>query len=142
MMKLSVAEVLKRASDMKDENQQIQWLRQNNSVALESILRGAFDPAIKWQLPPGAPPYKPSDIVDQQHRLYTECRKLYLFIEGGNPNLKQIRREHLFIEMLEAIDPEDAKLLLAVKEKTMPYPNITLDLVRKAFPLIISESAV
>lgn len=142
MMKLSVAEVLKRASDMKDENQRIQWLRQNNSVALESILRGAFDPAIKWQLPPGAPPYKPSDIVDQQHRLYTECRKLYLFIEGGNPNLKQIRREHLFIEMLEAIDPEDAKLLLAVKEKTMPYPNITLDLVRKAFPLIISESAV
>lgn len=142
MMKLSVAEVLKRASDMKDENQQIQWLRQNNSVALESILRGAFDPVIKWQLPPGAPPYKPSDIVDQQHRLYTECRKLYLFIEGGNPNLKQIRREHLFIEMLEAIDPEDAKLLLAVKEKTLPYPNITVDLVRKAFPLIISESAV
>lgn len=142
MMKLSVAEVLKKASDMTDENQRIQWLRQNNSVALESVLRGAFDPVIKWQLPPGAPPYKPSDIVDQQHRLYTECRKLYLFIEGGNPNLKQIRRESLFIEMLEVIDPEDAKLLIAVKEKTMPYPNITLDLVRKAFPLIISESAV
>jgi hypothetical protein len=142
MMKLSVAEILKKASDMTDENQQINWLRQNNSVALESILRGAFDPAIKWQLPAGAPPYKPNDLVDQQNKLYAECRKLYLFIEGGKPDLKQVRRETLFIELLESVDPEDAKLLLAVKEKTLPYPKITKELVRKAFPLIITEETV
>lgn len=141
-MKLSVSEILKKASLIEDENQAINWLRQNNSVALESILRGAFDPAIKWQLPPGAPPYKPNDLVDQQNRLYAECRKLYLFIEGGKPELKQIRREALFIELLEGVDSEDAKLLLAVKEKTIPYPNITPDLVRKAFPHIISEGSV
>ena len=141
-MKLSISEILKNASLIEDENQRINWLRQNNSVALESILRGAYDVTIKWQLPSGAPPYKPVDLVDQQHRLYTECRKLYLFIEGGNPNLKQLRRESLFIELLESVDPEDAKLLLAVKEKTLPYPNITPEFVRKAFPGILHEDLV
>lgn len=138
-MKLGVAEILKRASEMKDEASRIQWLRQNNNVALETIIRGAFDPSIKWQLPEGEPPYKPNDLVDQQHRLYTEIRKMYLFIEGGNPNLKQLRRESLYIELLETVDPEDAKLLLAIKDKKLPYPNITPDLIRKAFPGILQE---
>jgi hypothetical protein len=136
-MKLGVAEILKKASEITDEKQRIEWLRQNNSVALESMLRGAYDPKIVWLLPEGAPPYKTNDLVDQQHRLYTEARKLYLFIEGGNPNLKQLRREALFIELLETLDPEDAKLLLAVKEKHIPYPGVTKEVVTKAFPNIL-----
>ncbi len=141
-MKLSVSEILKKASLIEDENQRIHWLRQNNSVALESVLRGAYDMTIKWLLPEGAPSYKPSDLIDQQHIFYAEARKLYMFIEGGNPNLKQLRREVLFIAMLEAVDPEDAKLLLAIKEKKIPYPNITPELVRKAFPGILHEAQV
>jgi hypothetical protein len=136
-MKLSVAEILKKASEITDENQRIDWLRKNNSVALESMLRGAYDPKIIWLLPEGAPPYKANDLVDQQHRLYAEARKLYLFIEGGNPNLKQLRREALFIELLETVDPDDAKLLLAVKEKHIPYPGVTKEVVAKAFPNIL-----
>jgi len=137
MMKLSVSEILKKASEMKNENDRIQWLRNNNSVALESVLRGAFDPKIKWLLPEGAPPYKPNDLVDQQNKLYAEARKLYLFIEGGNPDLKQLRRETLFVELLESVDPEDAKLLLAIKDKHLPYPGVTPDVVTKAFPGIL-----
>jgi len=137
MMKLSVSEILKKASEMKNENDRIQWLRNNNSVALESVLRGAFDPRIKWLLPEGAPPYKPNDLVDQQNKLYAEARKLYLFIEGGNPDLKQLRRETLFVELLESVDPEDAKLLLAIKDKHLPYPGVTPDVVTKAFPGIL-----
>lgn len=138
-MKIGVAEILKKASEMKDEAARIQWLRQNNNVVLETVLRGAFDPTIKWLLPEGEPPYKPNDLVDQQHRMYSEVRKMYLFIEGGNPNLKQLRRESLFIELLETVDPEDAKLLLAIKDKKLPYPNITPELIRKAFPGILQE---
>jgi len=136
-MKLGVAEILKKASEITDENQRIDWLRKNNSVALESMLRGAYDPKIVWLLPEGAPPYKANDLVDQQHRLYAEARKLYLFIEGGNPNLKQLRREALFIELLETVDPDDAKLLLAVKEKHIPYPGVTKEVVTKAFHNIL-----
>jgi hypothetical protein len=139
MMKLSISEILQKASEMKDEAARINWLRQNNSVALETILRGAFDPSIKWLLPEGNPPYKPNDLVDQHHRLFTEIRKMYLFIEGGNPDLKQLRRESLFVEILETVDPEDAKLLLAVKEKHLPYPGVTRDVIRKAFPGIFQE---
>lgn len=142
MMKLSVYEILKKASSITDENQRMRWLRENNSVALESVLRGAFDSRIKWLLPEGIPPYKPSELVDQQHIFYSESRKLYLFIEGGNLGLKQLRREALFIAMLEAIDPEDAKLLLAIKEKTLPFPGITPEFIRKAFPGILEEVTV
>ena len=136
-MKLGVAEILKKASEITNENERIDWLRKNNSVALESMLRGAYDPKIVWLLPEGIPPYKPNDLVDQHHRLFTEARKLYLFIEGGNPNLKQVRREQLFIELLETVDPEDAKLLLSVKEKHIPYPGVTKEVVAKAFPNIL-----
>lgn len=138
-MKLGVSEILKKASEMKDESAKIDWLRRNNSVTLESVLRGAFDASIKWLLPEGTPPYKANDLVDQHHRLYSETRKFYLFIKGGKPDLKQIRRESLYIELLEAVDPEDAKLLLAIKDKKMPYPGITKELVNKAFPGIIKE---
>jgi hypothetical protein len=137
-MKLSVSEILKKASSLKDDNARALWLRQNDSNALRSVLTGVYDPNIVWLLPEGAPPYKPNDLVDQQHRLYTECRKFYLFIEGGNPNLKQVRREALFIELLESLDPEDAKLMLAVKDKHLPYPGVTKEVVNLAFPGLIA----
>jgi len=136
-MKIGVAEILKKASEIKDDAARVEWLRVNGNPSVQTILRYAYDPKIVWQLPQGAPPYKPNDLVDQHHRLYTELRKLYLFIEGGNPNLKPLRREQLFIELLEVVDPEDAKLLLAVKEKTIPYPGITKQVVQKAFPGLV-----
>ena len=106
-MKLSISEVLKKASAIKEENARIGWLRQNSSTTLQMILRGALDPKVKWLLPEGAPPYKENDLVDQESVLYSESRRLYLFTEGGNPNLKQTRREYLFIQLLESIDKED-----------------------------------
>lgn len=136
-MKLSVAEILKKASEIPNESARVDWLQRYDSQALRYILAGALSPNIKWLLPEGEPPYKPNDLVDQQHRLYTESRKLYLFVEGGNPNLKQLRREALFIELIESLDPEDAKLLLAVKDKRMPYPGITTEVVNLAFPGLI-----
>lgn len=136
-MKLGVAEILKKASEIPNRDARVDWLRRHDSQALRYILAGALSPNIKWLLPEGEPPYKPNDLVDQQHRLYTESRKLYLFVEGGNPNLKQLRREALFIELIESLDPEDAKLLLAVKDKRMPYPGITTEVANLAFPGLI-----
>jgi hypothetical protein len=137
-MKLSISEILKRASDIKDETARIGWLRQNSSTTLHAVLRGIYDPNIKWSLPEGTPPYKENDLVDQESILYSESRKFYLFTEGGNPNLKQVRREYLFIQLLESIDKEDAKLMIAVKDKKMPYKNITLNVVNTAFPGLIA----
>ena len=137
MKRLGIAEVLLAASKIPDVNRQAAYLQSNDSNALRAILIGALNPDVVWLLPEGAPPYKPCDLVDQHHRLFGEIRKLYLFIEGGNADLKQLRREALFIELLEGLDPEDAKLILAVKDKKIPYPGINIELVNLAFPGLI-----
>lgn len=133
-MKLGVAEILEKTSGMTSRSDRIRMLQENNSVALQTVLRGAFDPSIKWLLPEGEPPYKPNDLVDQEHIFYHECRKMYLFVEGGNPDLKQLRREALFVQLLETVAAKDAKLLLAIKDKHLPYPGVTSDIIKEAFP--------
>lgn len=136
-MKLSISEILKKASQGATDQDRANTLRAHDTVSLRQVLWTALDPRVKWLLPEGDPPYRPCDLVDQHHRLFTEARKLYLFLENGNPNLKQLRREALFIELLESLDPEDAKLILAAKDKTIPYPGITIEVVNLAFPGLI-----
>jgi hypothetical protein len=60
-------------------------------------------------------------------------------MEGGNPNLNAIKREQIFIQMLESINADDAELLVAMKDKKSPYKNITKDIVVEAFPGLIQE---
>lgn len=136
-MRLGIAEVLKRTSEQKTKEEKIMTLRKNDSSALRTILKYALDPAIKWALPEGDPPYKPAPYLDQQSMLYQEARRLYLFVEGGNPNLTPMKRETLFIGLIESIDAEDAKVLLAAKEKKLPYKGITVNIVNEAFPGLI-----
>lgn len=136
-MRLGIAEVLKLASEQKTKEEKINVFRKNDSSALRTVLKYALDPAVKWALPPGAPPYKPAPYLDQQSMLYHEARRLYLFIEGGNPNLTPLKRESLFIGLIESIDPEDAKVLLAAKDKKLPVKGITSTIVNEAFPGLI-----
>jgi len=133
-MRLGVSEVLERTSKMTRHEDRVRMLKENESPALRAMLQGAFDPRIVWLLPDSDPPYRENDLPDQHHVLLREYRKMYIFIEGGNPNLKQTRREFLFIELLETLDPQDAKLLLSVKNKHLPYPGVTRDVVLEAFP--------
>ena len=133
-MRLGVSEVLERTSQMTSREDRVRMLKENESPALKAMLQGVFDPRIVWLLPDSDPPYKENDLPDQQNVLLREYRKMYLFVEGGNPNLKQTRREFLFIELLETLDPQDAKLLLSVKNKHLPYPGVTRDVVLEAFP--------
>lgn len=136
-MKLSISEILKRANELETQEQRREFLIQHDSVALQTIIRCVFDPNIKFLLPKGKAPYKPTEFENQETRLYSEIRKMYLFIEGGNPHLRQLKREQIFIEMLESIDRQDAELLEAVKDKKMPYKNINRNLVRKLYPSLI-----
>lgn len=133
-MRLGVSEVLERTSQMTRREDRVRMLKENETPALRAMLQGAFDPRIVWLLPDTDPPYKENDLPDQQNVLLREYRKMYLFVEGGNPNLKQTRREYLFIELLETLDPQDAKLLISVKNKHIPYPGVTRDVVLEAFP--------
>lgn len=138
-MRIGVAEFLEKVSKLKKKEEKIAALKANDSFVLRTIMQGAFDPRIKWSLPEGEPPYKPNDLVDQENVLIHDARKLIHFVEGGNPGLKQLKREAMFIEMLETVAPADAKMLCAMKEKKLPWKGITPDIVKEAFPGLLPE---
>lgn len=104
-----------------------------NNAALGIIFRHAFIEEQKFKLPETDPPYK----EDQAHEtmaatnLYTELRRLYIFTRE---DLTKIRRESLFIQLLEGVAKDEAKLLLAIKnqELTKLYKKITKKVVTEA----------
>ena len=108
-------------------------LATNNDPAVKAVLVHMFHPDIKFLLPEGEPPYKKSQFEDPG-RLYTEYKKFYLFCDGGHDGIRQNKREQLFVNLLESVDPDEAELLIAMKEKKSPFKNITPALVKEAFP--------
>ena len=60
---------------------------------------------------------------------------LYNFVEGGNANLNGMRREVMFINLLQGLHPKEAELLVKVKDKKLTdLYNIPLDIVKAAYP--------
>jgi hypothetical protein len=51
--------------------------------------------------------------------------------------MKPLKREGLFLNLLETLNPEEADLLVAAKDKSMKYKGITKRLVNDAFPNLI-----
>lgn len=133
-MKKSIYNILKECAEPKSKKERVELLQKNCPPVAQNILKYAFDPNIVFDLPEGEPPYKPCEFLDQEGMLYSEARRLYLFVKGGNNNLTKVRREMLFIQFIESIDKDDAKLILAVKDKKLPFKGITSDIVKQAFP--------
>jgi hypothetical protein len=136
-MIMSVSEILSNISEEKDVKKRKDLLaQQSKNQAVIAMLQLAFDPNVKFQLPEGDPPYKPCEYLDQQGMLYNSVRKIAMFLDP-NSKLPQLKKEVLFVGVLESLDPQDAKLLLAVKDKKMPYKGITKKLVTETFPNLI-----
>lgn len=134
-MKKCLYDILSDISKLSTNKEKANALSSNRfSESFKIIFKNIYDPKIKWLLPEGDPPYKPCEFLDVEGRFLQELRKLYLFIEGGNPNLTNLRRETIFIEILESIDPKDAKLLLSMKDKKSAFSGINKTIVKQAFP--------
>lgn len=140
-MKLGISEILKKTTEFKSTSDKVNFLRQHDNAALKQLVKYALDPNILWDLPPTDPPYKPCPYPGQELRLMTEVRRLYLFIKGGNPNLTKLKREALYIELLESIHPDDAVLLNSCKNKKLPFKGLTAKLFNEAYPGLIEEKA-
>lgn len=134
----STAKLLSKISELKKKEDRIEALKQNNNYTLRSILQGMFDPKVKFPLPEGKPPYNPNQF-DEPKALHNEVSRFYLLAEHGNPNLTKMRREQIFIQMLEAVSADDAELLVNMKDKKCPYKGINKEIVMAAFPGLISE---
>lgn len=102
------------------------YKKQGDGGILGTVFGYAFIPEAKFLLPPGEPPYKvnpapvgmcPTNLVIECKRFYTLCR----------PDLRPLKREQIFVQMLEGLCKEEAEILLAIKDQNLTklYPNIT-----------------
>jgi len=138
-MRLGIYEILAAADKEPVKEDKIKTLRDNVCQPLIDVLIGAYDDRVKWLLPPGNVPFKPAASSGAECMLHSQTRTFYLYVEGGgsSQNLTQLRREVLFIQMLESVDPRDAVLMSHVKDKKLPYPSLTRELIDEAFPKML-----
>ena len=88
-------------------------------------------------MPEGPVPYKENEVpIGTDHTsLRREWKNLYHFVKGGNDRLSAIRRETMFVQMLEGLHPEEAKIICLVKDKDLESKyKITYDIVQQAYP--------
>ena len=134
-MRIGMAEMLKDIAKKKAKKDKIALLQQARKTPhLFAFLKYVFKDSIMWDLPEGAPPYKkqPKES-DLQHMFYSEFRRLKIFMKGEYPQMKPVKRETLFIEFLESLDPDDAELVIAMKDKKLPFKGLTKKTVCEAF---------
>lgn len=123
--KETIPELLKRINDG-DTLELLKEYTTNESIKF--IFGYGFIPKGKWLLPEGTPPYKEDAAPEGMTpgNLWIESKKFQYFV---NPEVKIVRREQLFIQLIEAIHPSEARLVIAIKDQNISslYPNITLD---------------
>jgi hypothetical protein len=137
-MKMTFHERLSMVAKQRTKAGKIKALREYGSKPLHFFLMHVLHPDVKFLLPEGDMPdgtYVPNPTGDSQNMMEAKSRELYLFIEGHpqSATIPQNRREHLWVQMLESVDPKDAELLIKAKDKKLPFKGITLDLVNEAY---------
>jgi hypothetical protein len=140
-MRLSLSEIIKKAAEAKGTEAKIQVLKQYECDPLKTILKYTYDAEnIKFLVPNAPPPWKKNDYIGVEGMLYKEVRRLRIFIKGGGyDDLNQIKREQLFISLLEDIDNDDAELLCKMIAQK-PIKGLSLDVICKAFPDLITKN--
>ena len=161
-------EVLEAASKQRTKAKKVEVLQKYKHPSLVTIFVWNFDTSIVSLLPEGEVPYgtnkddqnatgtlsgKINDAVvkmaemgsnslgsqDQgKASIRAEYTKFYNFCKGGNPSLSSLRRETMFINILEGLHPLEAELLCLVKDKKLEDKyKITKEIVSTAYPEII-----
>jgi hypothetical protein len=143
-MNSNVCDVFEVANKAKTKQERADILKANDSFALKSVLQLAFHPGVVAALPEGAPPYKKVDAAQNDyHRgyLHAEARKFGYLVEQPGQNLNRMKRENIFITILESLPGPEADMLIAAKDKKLHklYKGITADVAKLAFPEILPD---
>lgn len=136
---LLITEVLQKVSNAKTKQEKIALLHKFNTNALRTILIWNFDESVKSAIPEGEVPYTANDAPagTEHSRLIHEYRNLYRFVIGGDKGLNRLRRETLFIQLLEGLHADEAELICLVKDKNLQSKyRVTKAVVEEAFPKI------
>ena len=139
--RLLLSEILRKVSNAKTKAEKIALLQKHNTNALRQVLIINFDDSVISMLPEGDVPYTPNDapIGTDHTRLESEYKGLYRFVKGGQDKLPSLKRETMFVQLLEGLSAEEAELLCLAKDKkiTSKYKRITKAVVQEAFPGIV-----
>lgn len=162
-----VFEILNLLSKQRTDVRKIEVLKKYEHPSLKAVFIWNFDDSILSILPEGEVPYasvgeqnsfsgtvseKIEDAVHKMDELKSnslgsqdqgfssirkEYTKFYNFVKGGNDGLSSIRRETMFINILQGLHPLEAEILCLVKDKKLQTKyKITKELVAQAYPEI------
>lgn len=161
-------EVLNLVNGQRTNLKKVEVLQKYKDESLKAIFIWNFDESLKSALPEGIVPYssvgeqgaftgtltgKIDDAVSKMKELGSnslgsqdqgfssirkEYSKFYNFIKGGNDGLSSMRRETMFINILEGLHPLESEILCLVKDKKLQTKyKITQELVSEAYPEIL-----
>jgi len=140
-------EIFAQVNNAKDKPKKVAVLRKYRSEGLESFLMVAFNPDIEWLLPEGDVPYMPNDAPDgTEHTiLEREAHKLHNYVQLernppdgpiiGNPNINTMKREMMFVQLLEGLSAGEAQCVVYAKDSSLSkkYKGLTARCVQEAF---------
>ena len=132
-----IHEVLELVVKQRSKAKKVEILKRYEDPSIKAIFIWNFDPSVKSAVPEGPVPYKENEVpVGTDHTsLRREYKNLYHFIKGGNDSLSSLRRETMFIQLLEGLHPSEAEIICLVKDKQLQTKyNIKSDIVKEAYP--------
>ena len=135
-----MSEILEVVHKQRSKAKKVEVLKHYRADALTALLIWNFDPSVVSALPDGAVPYTPNEVPEgtDHTSLRREWKNLYHFIRGGNDGLNGLRRESMFVQMLEGLHPREADLVCLVKDKRLTDKyKITFEQVKEAYPDIV-----
>ena len=162
-----VFEVLEATSKQRTKAKKIEVLQRYAHDSIMAVLIWNFDESVISLLPEGDVPYgntrednsvtgtlsdKINDAVGMMSEsgstslgsqdqgrasIRKEYSKFYNFLKGGNNGLSNLRRETMFINILEGLHPLEAEILILTKDKRLTDKyKITKEIVSAAYPQI------
>jgi hypothetical protein len=82
-----------------------------------------------------------SEVGRQVTTIRKEYPKFYNYVNGGNDSLSKLKKETMFINLLEGLHPLEAEILILVKDKRLQNKyNITKEIVSEAYPDIVWDN--
>lgn len=124
----------------KTEKQNV--LLKNYSFPLESVLRGTYNPNVKYTIEK-VPYYKP-DIDSPEgmgmSNIAFELKRAYLFEEGNPripPDLSEKRKNEILIQILESLEAKEAIVFMNMILKKDQAPGLDLSFMKETFPNLV-----
>jgi hypothetical protein len=109
---------------------------------LRHILRGAFDPTVKWVITE-QPDFTPNDspVGLSENNLYQEIPKCSIFVKGhpAAARVKPERLKQILIQILESMHPSESFVYMEMLKKKVRVKGLTSKLVLEVFPNLYKE---